>query len=89
MNAIRIHGCGGPDHLVYEEVPNPRPGPGEVLVRVAASGILVDELCQIGGLIDAGAVKPVVDQVFPLAEAREAYETGIHGHPRGKIVLRI
>ena len=44
MKAIRIHGRGGPDHLVYEEVPKPHPGPGEVLVRVAASGIIVTEL---------------------------------------------
>jgi NADPH:quinone reductase-like Zn-dependent oxidoreductase len=44
MKAIRIHGRGGPDHLVYDEVPEPHPGPGEVLVRVAASGIIVNEL---------------------------------------------
>jgi NADPH:quinone reductase-like Zn-dependent oxidoreductase len=44
MKAIRIHGRGGPDHLVYDEVPKPHPGPGEVLVRVAASGIIVSEL---------------------------------------------
>jgi NADPH:quinone reductase-like Zn-dependent oxidoreductase len=44
MKAIRIHGRGGPDHLVYDEVPKPHPGPGEVLVRVAASGIIVTEL---------------------------------------------
>jgi NADPH:quinone reductase-like Zn-dependent oxidoreductase len=48
-----------------------------------------EQLRQIGGLIDMGVVKPIVDQVFPLAEAREAYETGIRGHLRGKIVLRI
>lgn len=44
MKAIRIHGRGGPDHLVYEEVPKPHPGRGEVLVRVAAAAILVNEL---------------------------------------------
>jgi NADPH:quinone reductase-like Zn-dependent oxidoreductase len=44
MKAIRIHGRGGPDHLVYEDVPQPHPGPGEVLVRVSATGILVNEL---------------------------------------------
>jgi NADPH:quinone reductase-like Zn-dependent oxidoreductase len=44
MKAIRIHGRGGPDHLVYEDVPQPHPGPGEVLVRVYATGIIVTEL---------------------------------------------
>ena len=44
MKAIRIHGRGGPDHLVYEDVPQPHPGPGEVLVRVSATGVLVNEL---------------------------------------------
>jgi NADPH:quinone reductase-like Zn-dependent oxidoreductase len=44
MKAIRIHGRGGPDHLVYEDAPQPHPGPGEVLVRVYATGIIVNEL---------------------------------------------
>jgi NADPH:quinone reductase-like Zn-dependent oxidoreductase len=44
MKAIRIHGRGGPDHLVYEDVPQPHPGPREVLLRVSATGIIVNEL---------------------------------------------
>jgi NADPH:quinone reductase-like Zn-dependent oxidoreductase len=44
MKAIRIHDRGGPDHLVYEDVPQPHPDPGEVLVRVYATGIIVNEL---------------------------------------------
>lgn len=44
MKAIRIHGRGGPDHLVYEDVPQPHPDPGEVLVRVYAAGIIATEL---------------------------------------------
>ena len=44
MKAIRIHGRGGPDNLVYEDVPQPHPGPGEVLVRVSATGVIVNEL---------------------------------------------
>ncbi|HZQ66736.1 MAG TPA: zinc-binding dehydrogenase [Gaiellaceae bacterium] len=34
MWAIRIHEDGGPEVLSYEEVPDPEPGPGEVLVRM-------------------------------------------------------
>ena len=44
MKAIRIHGRGGPDHLVYDDAPQPHPGPGEVLVRVYAAGIIANEL---------------------------------------------
>ncbi|GHF70263.1 NADPH:quinone reductase-like Zn-dependent oxidoreductase [Amycolatopsis bartoniae] len=39
MNAIRLHEFGGPGVLRYEQVPVPRPEPGEVLVRVHAAGL--------------------------------------------------
>lgn len=44
MKAIRLHGRGGPDRLVYEDVPQPHPGPGEVLVRVKATAVIANEL---------------------------------------------
>ena len=44
MKAIRIHGRGGPERLVYEDVPQPHPGQGEVLVRVSATGVIATEL---------------------------------------------
>jgi NADPH:quinone reductase-like Zn-dependent oxidoreductase len=47
------------------------------------------QLVQIAGLIDAGLVKPVVEMVLPLAEARKAHEISQAGHVRGKIVLTI
>jgi NADPH:quinone reductase len=39
MKAVRIHELGGPDVLRYEEVVEPQPKAGEVLVRVAAAGV--------------------------------------------------
>lgn len=39
MKAVRVHTVGGPDVLTYEDVDVPRPGPGEALVKVAASGL--------------------------------------------------
>jgi NADPH:quinone reductase-like Zn-dependent oxidoreductase len=45
------------------------------------------ELVEIARRIDSGALKVVVDQVFPLERAREAFELGARGHNRGKIVL--
>src|SRR3989440_5743117 len=44
MKAIRLHGRGGPDQLVYEDAPQPHPGAGEVLVRVHAAGVIATEL---------------------------------------------
>ena len=39
MKAIVIREYGGIDKLVYEEIETPKPGPGEVLVRVRATGV--------------------------------------------------
>jgi NADPH:quinone reductase-like Zn-dependent oxidoreductase len=39
MKAIVVHQYGGPDVLKWEEYPDPVPGPGEVLVRVAAASV--------------------------------------------------
>ena len=39
MKAVRVKEHGGPEVLIYEEVPEPEPGPGEALVRVAAAGV--------------------------------------------------
>jgi len=39
MKAIRLHQPGGPEQLRYEEVPTPRPGPGEVLVQLKAAAL--------------------------------------------------
>jgi NADPH:quinone reductase-like Zn-dependent oxidoreductase len=44
MKAVRLHGRGGPDHLIYEDAPQPHPGLGEVLVRVYATGVIANEL---------------------------------------------
>jgi NADPH2:quinone reductase len=37
--AIRIHAYGGPEVLVWEDVPTPEPGPGEILIRQEAVGL--------------------------------------------------
>ncbi len=39
MKAIVVHQYGGPEVLKYEDYPDPVPGPGEVLVRVAAASV--------------------------------------------------
>jgi NADPH:quinone reductase-like Zn-dependent oxidoreductase len=44
MKAIRMHVRGGPESLVYEEIPKPVPSAGEALVRVYACGVTPTEL---------------------------------------------
>jgi NADPH:quinone reductase-like Zn-dependent oxidoreductase len=39
VKAIRIHVDGGPEVLRYEDVPDPEPGPGEVLVSLRAASL--------------------------------------------------
>ena len=39
MKAIRIHEDGGPEVLRYEDVPDPEPGEGEVLVELRAASL--------------------------------------------------
>src|SRR6266540_5468935 len=48
-----------------------------------------DELVEIGRLIDAKKIIPIVSQVFPLAEAAKAQEQIATHHTRGKIVLKV
>ena len=38
MKAWRVHEFGPPEAMIFETVPRPDPGPGEVLVKVHASG---------------------------------------------------
>jgi NADPH2:quinone reductase len=39
MHAIQITATGGPEVMKWTELPTPEPGPGEILVRVEASGV--------------------------------------------------
>jgi len=39
MKAIRVHEFGGPEKLKLEEVPDPKAGPGQVVVKIRAIGV--------------------------------------------------
>lgn len=47
------------------------------------------QLAQIGALIEAGRIRPVIDQVFPLAQAKQALDYLAQGRARGKVVVRM
>jgi putative PIG3 family NAD(P)H quinone oxidoreductase len=50
MHAIVIDKPGGPEVLTWREVPEPRPGPGDVLIDVAASAVNRADVMQRQGL---------------------------------------
>ena len=39
MKAVRVHKAGGPEGLVYEDVPDPQAGAGQAVVKVEAIGL--------------------------------------------------
>ena len=47
------------------------------------------QLGKIAKLIDSAKLKPTIDRILPLSEARRAHELSQNGHVRGKIVLRV
>ncbi|MBY5972579.1 NADPH:quinone oxidoreductase family protein [Ferrimonas balearica] len=80
MKAIVCHEFGPLDDLAWEEVADPRPGPGEVLIRTEAAGVnypdglLVQGLYQVKperpfspGMEVAGEIESVGDGVTGLA----------------------
>ncbi len=49
MHAVVVEEYGGPEVLLYDDYPEPEPGPGEVLVRIAAAGVnFIDVYHRIG-----------------------------------------
>lgn len=50
MRAVVLHSHGGPEVLTIDQVPDPEPGPDEVLVRVAATALNRADLLQRMGL---------------------------------------
>jgi NADPH:quinone reductase-like Zn-dependent oxidoreductase len=60
-------------------------------VRAAMVSMQVDpdQLAEIARLVDSGMLRPIVEAVFPLKEARHAQELSQTGHARGKIVLKV
>lgn len=62
MKAIRIHETGDPNVLTYEDVPDPQPKPGEVLIKVEAVSMNYADVGRRSGRYGGGAAPN-----FPIA----------------------
>jgi NADPH:quinone reductase-like Zn-dependent oxidoreductase len=48
-----------------------------------------EQLVQIARLVEGGVIRPMIDSVFPLSDARAAFERSLARGKRGKVVLRV
>jgi NADPH2:quinone reductase len=86
VKAIQVHEFGGPEMLRYEDAPEPRPGPGEVLLRVKAIGInFADYLMRLGAYPNAGP--PPIIPGLESAGVVEALGEGVTDLEPGQRVL--
>ncbi|MFI2286515.1 NADP-dependent oxidoreductase [Streptomyces niveus] len=70
MRAARYHQYGGVETLVVEEVPDPRPGPGEIRVRVAAAGVN-----PVDWKVRSGVAQAMIPVDLPAIPGRDAVGT--------------
>jgi NADPH2:quinone reductase len=88
MKAIRVHEFGGPEVLRLEDVPDPVPGPGQVLIGVAAIGVNPVETYIRSGIYGprpfpftpgsdvAGVVQAVGERVTGVKVGERVYTSG-------------
>ena len=90
MKAVRFNEFGGPEVLSYEDIPVPEPGPGEVRVKLAASGVNFIDVYQRTGLYPgdlprtlgsegAGEVEALGEGVEELSEGDFVAFSGVPG----------
>src|SRR5215469_18255938 len=89
MKAIRVKEFGGPEKLQLEEIPDLRPGPGQVVVKIEAAGVNpVEVYIRAGtyprkpalpytpGTDGAGTILSVGDGVKNVAPGARVYTAG-------------
>lgn len=89
MKAIRVYGFGNPEVMKIEEIPDPEPGHGQVVVRVHAAGVnpvdtyirsglypLKPELPYTPGIDGAGIIESVGEGVSQFKVGERVYIAG-------------
>ncbi|MFJ9952690.1 zinc-binding alcohol dehydrogenase family protein [Kitasatospora sp. NPDC091207] len=79
MRSVRFHEYGSPEVLIVDEVPDPEPGEGQLLVRVSAAGISYAETQIRSGLMQQFAWFP--DPPLPYAPGFEVAGTVVRVGP--------
>jgi NADPH:quinone reductase-like Zn-dependent oxidoreductase len=73
---------------MFEHLPS-QPSPCVWLNLAAFVDPSAANLTEIEKLVNSVILRPVVETLLPLAEARRAQELNQSGHTRGEIVLRV
>jgi acryloyl-coenzyme A reductase len=60
MEAVVLREFGSPENLVLEQVPDPIPGPGEVLIRVEACGVCYHDVINRRGSLPRTSVPAIL-----------------------------
>lgn len=90
MKAVRYHEYGGPEALVVEHIPKPKPGPGQILVRIHAASVN-----PVDWRLREGEMKAFIQVQFPatvgrdLAGVVEAVSADVHGLRPGDQVFAV
>ncbi len=58
LRIVRVHGLGGPEQLVIDDIDLPHPGPGEMRLRVLACGVNFADALLISGRYQAKPALP-------------------------------
>jgi NADPH:quinone reductase len=89
MKAILATRTGGPEVLELQDVPDPQPQPGEVLIRVEAAGVNFADTMMTRGLYPAGPQPPFVPGLEFAGVVEGTNEKVIGFAPQGAYAQRI
>jgi len=97
MRAIVLEKFGGPDSLVYTDLPEPEPMPGHVVIEIKAFGLNHAEMhmrrgewaeaAKVIGIVAAGRLRAKPSRVFRFEEIREAHRVMEANEGGGKMVV--
>ncbi|WMD09551.1 zinc-binding dehydrogenase [Streptomyces sp. FXY-T5] len=75
MHAIRLHAFGPAENLTYEQVEDPRPGPGQVRIAVRAAGVHLLDAALREGMPGGPANEPAALPTVPGREVAGVVES--------------